>query len=76
MLLDCTKEMSILQVNSDEAAFFNVPHNYAVNFKGEKQVTVKTRGYIKLCATVMLYITTNGNTLPPYVMLNRNGVPK
>jgi hypothetical protein len=53
-----------------------VPHNYTINFKGEQQVAMKTTGYRKLRVTVMLCITTNGNKLPPYVILNRRTMPK
>jgi hypothetical protein len=42
----------------------------------EQQVAVKTMGYKKLHVTVMLCITTNGNKLPLYVILNRKTVPK
>jgi hypothetical protein len=51
-----------------------VPRNYIENFKGEKQVAMKTTGYEKLRVTVMLCISENGNKLPPYV--NRKTVPK
>jgi hypothetical protein len=47
-----------------------------MNFKGEKPVAVKTTGYEKLRVTVMQYITTNGNKLPSYVILNIKTVPK
>jgi hypothetical protein len=53
-----------------------MPHNYTINFKGKKQVAMKTTGYKKLCVTVMLCITANGNKLPPYVILNRKTVAK
>jgi hypothetical protein len=39
-------------------------------------MAMKTTGYKKLCVTVMLCITTNGNKLPPYVILNRKTLPK
>jgi hypothetical protein len=54
----------------------DMPRNYTVNLKGEKQVAMKTIGYKKLCVTVMLCITANGNKLPPYVTLSRKTVPK
>jgi hypothetical protein len=58
--------------NADETAiFFNMPRNYTINFKGEKQVALKTTGCEKLHVTVMLRITANGNKLPPYIILNR-----
>jgi hypothetical protein len=53
-----------------------MPCNYTINFKGDKQVAMKTTGYEKLHVTVMLCVTTNGNKLPPYVILNRKAVPK
>jgi hypothetical protein len=53
-----------------------MPCNYIVNFKGEKQVAVKTTGYEKLRFPVMLCITVNGNKLPPYVILNRRQCQK
>jgi hypothetical protein len=53
-----------------------MPHNYTVNFKGEKQVAVNTTGYEKLFVIVLLCIPTIGNQLPPYVMLNIKTVPK
>jgi hypothetical protein len=37
---------------------------------------MKTKGYEKLCVTVMLCLTKNGNKLPPYIILNRKTVPK
>jgi hypothetical protein len=37
---------------------------------------MKTTGYEKLCVTVMLCITTNGNKFPPYITLNRKTAPK
>lgn len=63
--------------NADETAvFFDMPRNYTVSEKGQKQVTVKTTGYEKLRVTVMLSATADGNKLPPYVILNRKTVPK
>jgi hypothetical protein len=62
--------------NADETAVFYAPRNYTTNFKGEKQVAMKTTGYEKLHVTVMLCITTNGNKLPPYIILNRKTVQK
>jgi hypothetical protein len=53
-----------------------MPKNYTVNFKVEKQEVMKTTGYKMLHATVMLCITTNGNKLPPYIILNTNTIPK
>jgi hypothetical protein len=54
-----------------------MPHNYyAINFKVEKQVAMKTTGYEKFHVTVMLCITTNDTKLPPYIILNRKTVPK
>jgi hypothetical protein len=63
--------------NADETAiFFDMPRSFTVNFKGEKQVAMKTTGYEKLRVTVLLCITANGNKLPPYVILNRKSVSK
>jgi hypothetical protein len=56
--------------------FFGMPRNYITNFKREKQMAMKTTGYKKLHFTVMLYITANGNKLPPYAILNRKMAPK
>lgn len=52
-----------------------MPRNYTINFKGEKQVAIKTAGYEKLHVTVMVRITANDNKLLPYIMLNRKTVP-
>jgi hypothetical protein len=55
--------------NADEnIGFSNMPCNYTINIKREKQVAVKTTGYEKLCVTVMLCITINDTKLPPYVI--------
>jgi hypothetical protein len=66
--LDHAEGISILKVKSAVQMklqfFFNMPCNYTINFKGEKQVAMKTTGYEKLCATVMLCITASGNKLP------------
>jgi hypothetical protein len=40
------------------------------------QIKMKTTNYKKLCVTVMLCITANGNKLPPYKILKREPVPK
>jgi hypothetical protein len=37
---------------------------------------MKATGYEKLHVAVILCITSNGNKLPPYVILNRKTVPK
>jgi hypothetical protein len=44
---------------------------YTINFKGEKQVAIKTTGYKKLHVTAMLCTTINCNKLPPYIILDR-----
>jgi hypothetical protein len=63
--------------NADEVAvFFDMPRNYTLSEKGQKQVTVKTTGYEKLRVTVMLSVTADGNKLPPYIILNRKTMPK
>jgi hypothetical protein len=56
--------------------FFDMPCNYTIDFKSEKQVAMKTTGNEKLHVTVMVCLTTNDNTLPPYIILNRKTVPK
>jgi hypothetical protein len=56
-----------------------MPCSYIINFKGGEQVAVKTTGCEKLHVYdmfVTLFITTNGNKLPPYVMLNSKTVPE
>jgi hypothetical protein len=53
-----------------------MPCNYTVNFEGEKQVAMKTTGYEKLRVTVMLYLTANGNKLPPYIILKKKTIPE
>jgi hypothetical protein len=59
--------------NADEnAVSFDMPRNYTTNFKGEKHVAMKTTVYKKLRVTVMLWITENGNKLPPYNVLVRS----
>jgi hypothetical protein len=45
-------------------------------FRGEKEVAMKTMSYKNLRVTVMLCITTNGNKLSPYIILNRKALPK
>lgn len=63
--------------NADEVpVYFDMPRNYTVSAKGEKQITIKTTGYEKARVTVMLSITADGNKLPPYVILNRKTIPK
>jgi hypothetical protein len=67
LLLVYGKETSILSQirNVDEnAVFLSMPHDYAVNSKGETQGAMKTKGYKMLCVTVLLCITANGNKLP------------
>jgi hypothetical protein len=49
---------------------FDMPLNYTIDFKGEKQVAMKTTGSRKLHITAVLCITANGNKLPPYIILN------
>jgi hypothetical protein len=56
--------------------FFQHASQLYRKFKGEKQGAMKTTGYRKLRVTVILCITTNGNELPPYVILNRKTMPK
>jgi hypothetical protein len=63
--------------NADRTVVFSeMPHNYAINFKGEKQVAMKITGFKKLCVTATLCIITNGSKLPPYVILNGKTKPK
>jgi hypothetical protein len=63
--------------NADETAVsFDMPRNYTVNYKGEEHVAMKTTGYQKLHVIVMLCITSEGNKLPPNIILYRKTVPK
>jgi hypothetical protein len=57
---------SLSQISSADktAIFVYISRSYAVNLKGEIQVTVQTAGYEQLCITVMLCITTNDSKLP------------
>jgi hypothetical protein len=42
--------------NADETAVSSdMSHNYAINFKGEKQVALKTTGFKKLCYCYTVY---------------------
>jgi hypothetical protein len=71
--------MSILQVKlamQTKLQLFDMPHSYAMKFKGEKQMAMKTTGHERLHVTVMQCITASGNKLPPYIILNRKTVPK
>lgn len=64
-------------VNADETAvYFDMPRNYTIQSRGEKEVAIKTTGYEKLRITVMLSVTGDGGKLNPYVILNRKTVPK
>jgi hypothetical protein len=54
--------------------FFDLCLDYTVNFKGGKQVALKTTGYKKLGDTVMMCITANVSKLPPHI-INRMTVP-
>lgn len=63
--------------NADETPlYFDMPRNYTVNAKGEKQVNILSTGYEKQRITVMLCVTADGHKLPPYLILNRKLVPK
>jgi hypothetical protein len=50
-----------------------MPHNYTVNFKGEKQVAMKTTSYEKLHVSYAVY-NRKWQKLPPYVILKRKTV--
>lgn len=73
-----TNKYEVSQIgNADETPiFFDMPRNYTVNVKGEKQVIIKTTGNEKKRITVMLCVTADGGKLPPYVILNRKTIPK
>jgi hypothetical protein len=58
------------------AVLLYMPCNYTINFKGEKQVAIKTTGYKKLRVPAMLCITTKFNKLPPHIILNKKAVPE
>jgi len=52
--------------NADETAIYrDMPPNYTLEKKGEKEVLLKTTGCEKLHLTVMLAATTDGRKLPP-----------
>jgi hypothetical protein len=62
--------------NADETAVFStcteiIPHISRGKTHGNENHRLQ-----KLHITVTLHITTNGNTLPLYVILNRKTVPK
>jgi hypothetical protein len=47
-----------------------MPRNHTTNFKWEKEVTMKTKGYEKLRVAVTLCIAASGNKFPPYDICN------
>ena len=52
--------------NADEMTIrLDMPPNYTLEKKGEKEVLLKTTGCEKLHLTVMLAATTDGRKLPP-----------
>lgn len=48
---------------------------YTVNKKGAKEVKLRTAGYEKQRATVMLCCTADGRKLPPYIIFKRKTLP-
>jgi hypothetical protein len=68
---------SISQIDSaDETAVFSTCLAIIPYISKGKPSGNETTGYKELRATVILCITANSNTLPPYVTLHRNIVPK
>jgi hypothetical protein len=62
--------------NADNCSSFRHASQLYHKFQGEKQMTMKTTGSEKLHVTVMLCITTNGNKLLPYVILNKDSAKR
>ncbi|KAK0148143.1 Pogo transposable element with KRAB domain [Merluccius polli] len=63
--------------NADPSSvYFDMPTSVTVNKKGEKSVIVKSAGNEKSRITVMLVCLTDGNKLPPAVILKRKTEPK
>ena len=56
--------------------WLDMPHNYIVEQKGAKQVTIRTSGCEKQHITVMLGITADGHKLPPFLIFKRKTPPK
>jgi hypothetical protein len=63
--------------NADETAIYlDMPPNYTLEKKGMKEVLLKTTGCEKLCLTVMLAATVDGQNLAPLLILKRKALPK
>jgi hypothetical protein len=50
--------------------------NYAVDTKGANKVKIRSAGFEKQHAMVMLCRTADGRTLIPYIILNGKYIPK
>lgn len=62
--------------NADQTAvYFDMPVAYTVNEKSAKEVKVRSAGYEKQRATVMLCCTADGHKLPPYIIFKRKTLP-
>ena len=60
-------------VSFDETPmWFDMLQNSTIDFKGTREVTVKTTGNEKLRFTVVLGYTASGDKLPPSVPMNLN----
>lgn len=55
--------------------YFDMPVAYTVNEKGTKEVKMRSAGYEKQRATVMLCCTADGHKLPPYIVFKRKTLP-
>jgi hypothetical protein len=56
--------------------YFDVLRNYAVDAKGAKEIKIRSAGYEKQHATVMLFITAEGRQLLPGIVLSSKIIPK
>jgi hypothetical protein len=63
-----TYSLSLISNANKTVGSSDMPRNYTINFRSEKQVAMKSTGYEKLCVTVMLHITVNSNKLSTYVI--------
>uniref|UniRef100_A0A224YXZ2 Pogo ele1 orf1-h 1e-40-j 4 n=1 Tax=Rhipicephalus zambeziensis TaxID=60191 RepID=A0A224YXZ2_9ACAR len=62
--------------NADQTpVYFDMPVAYTVSEKGAKEVKVRSAGYEKQRATVMLCCTADGHKLPPYIVFKRKTLP-
>ena len=68
---------SSLVFNMDETpAYFDLPSTSTIDFKGVRNVHVKTTGHEKLRYTVVLTQAADGSKLPPMVIFKLKNVPK